>query len=86
MIGAFDLNYYQPEQIKRVRVVRRADGYYAQFCVAIDRLEEVEPTEQVIALDVGYLIQEINNKQQQQRSLFFTQCNYNLLQKLVYIA
>ena len=27
MIGAFDLNYYQPEQIKRVRVVRKADGY-----------------------------------------------------------
>lgn len=55
MIGAFDLNYYQPEQIKRVRVVRRADGYYVQFCVAIDRLEEVEPTEQVIALDVGLM-------------------------------
>jgi putative transposase len=55
LIGAFDLNYYQSEQIKRVRVVRRADGYYAQFCVAIDRLEEVEPTEQVIALDVGLM-------------------------------
>lgn len=55
MMGAFDLNYYQPEQIKRVRVVRRADGYYAQFCVAIDRLEAVEPTEQVIALDVGLM-------------------------------
>ena len=55
MMGAFDLNYYQPEQIKRVRVVRRADGYYAQFCVAIDRLEAVEPTEQIIALDVGLM-------------------------------
>jgi putative transposase len=55
MIGAFELNYYQREQIKRVRVVRRADGYYAQFCVAIDRVELVEPTEQVIALDVGLM-------------------------------
>ena len=55
MIGATSLNYYQPEQIKRVRVLRRADGYYAQFCLAIDRLEEVEPTEQVIALDVGLM-------------------------------
>lgn len=55
MIGAFELNYYQREQIKRVRVVRRADGYYAQFCVAIDRVEKVEPTEQVIALDVGLM-------------------------------
>lgn len=55
MIGANDLNYYQLKQIKRVRVVRRADGYYAQFCIAHDRLEEVEPTEQVIALDVGLM-------------------------------
>lgn len=55
MIGEIDLNYYQREQIKRVRVVRRADGYYAQFCVAIDRVDQVEPTEQVIALDVGLM-------------------------------
>jgi putative transposase len=55
MIGAFDLNYYQTKQIKKVRVVRRADGYYAQFCLAIDRLEAVTPTEQIIALDVGLM-------------------------------
>ena len=55
MIGAFDLNYYQPEQIKRVRVVRKADGYYAQFCIKHDRFEEIEPTEQVTALDVGLM-------------------------------
>lgn len=55
MIGACDLNYYQPEQIKRVRVVRKADGYYAQFCIKHDRFEEIEPTEQVTALDVGLM-------------------------------
>ncbi len=55
MIGAFDLNYYQPKQIKRVRVIRRADGYYIQFCIKHDRSEETEPTEQVTALDVGLL-------------------------------
>ena len=55
MIGAFDLNYYQPRQIKRVRVIRRADGYYIQFCIKHDRYEETEPTEQVTALDVGLL-------------------------------
>lgn len=55
MIGAFDLNYYQPEQIKRVRVVRKADDYYAQFCIKHDRFEESEPTEQVTALDVGLM-------------------------------
>lgn len=53
MIGATDLNYYQLGQIKRVRVVRRADGYYAQFCIQHERREEIQPTEQVTALDVG---------------------------------
>jgi transposase len=32
-----------------------ADGYYAQFCLKHDRFEEVEPTEQVTALDVGLM-------------------------------
>ena len=30
--GTRDLHEYQLKQIKRVRVVRRADGYYCQFC------------------------------------------------------
>lgn len=55
MIGAFDLNYYQPNQIKRVRVIKKADGYYVQFCIQHARFEKVEPTEQVTALDVGLL-------------------------------
>ena len=55
IIGATDLNYYQLGQIKRVRVVRRADGYYAQFCIQYERSEEIQPTEQVTALDVGLL-------------------------------
>lgn len=55
MIGAADLNYYQLEQIKRVRVVRRADGCYAQFCIQHERREEIPPTEQITALDVGLL-------------------------------
>lgn len=33
----------------------RARGYDAQFCVAIDRLEQVAPTQQVLALDVGLM-------------------------------
>jgi putative transposase len=53
LVGSRDLNFYQIEQIKRVRLVRRADGYYAQFCVDVDRKEEVEPTQTTIGLDVG---------------------------------
>ncbi|HCF29343.1 MAG TPA: transposase, partial [Cyanobacteria bacterium UBA11049] len=55
MHGATDLNYYQLGQIKRVRVVRRADGYYAQFCIQHERREEIHVSEQVTALDVGLL-------------------------------
>jgi putative transposase len=40
-------------QIKRVRVVRRADGYYCQFCLDVDRVERREPTGKTIGLDVG---------------------------------
>jgi len=32
LIGTHDLHFYQIEQIKRVRLVKRADGYYCQFC------------------------------------------------------
>jgi putative transposase len=53
MKGTRDLNFYQPDQIKRVRLVKRADGYYVQFCIAIDRQEALHPTGQTIGLDVG---------------------------------
>jgi putative transposase len=36
-----------------VRLVKRADGYYVQFCVAVDRQETLHPTGQTIGLDVG---------------------------------
>jgi putative transposase len=51
--GTRDLNFYQLEQINRVRVVRRSDGYYVQFVVDVERSEEREPTKRTIGLDVG---------------------------------
>lgn len=51
--GTRDLNFYQPDQIKRVRLVKRADGYYVQFCIQVDREEVIEPTHRTIGLDVG---------------------------------
>ena len=53
LVGSRDLNSYQIKQIKRVRLVKRADGYYAQFCVDVDRREEIEPSKTTIGLDVG---------------------------------
>ncbi|MEH2378409.1 MAG: transposase [Nostoc sp.] len=51
--GTRDLHFYQINQIKRVRLVKRADGVYVQFCIDIDRSENIEPTGNTVGLDVG---------------------------------
>ncbi len=51
--GTWDLHYYQLNQIKRVRLVRRADGYYVQFLVSTENKVDVELTGKMIGLDVG---------------------------------
>jgi putative transposase len=51
--GTRDLHFYQINQIKRVRLVKRADGIYVQFCVDVNRSENIEPTGNTIGLDVG---------------------------------
>jgi putative transposase len=53
LVGFRDLHFYAQEEIKRVRVIRRADGYYAQFCVSVERVEEVVPTGKAVGIDVG---------------------------------
>src|SRR6266516_2595595 len=44
---------FPTEQIKRVRIVHRADGYYVQFGVKADRVIEHAPTGKQIGIDVG---------------------------------
>ena len=51
--GTRDLHFYQINQIKRVRLVKRADGVYVQFCINVDRSENIEPTGKTVGLDVG---------------------------------
>jgi putative transposase len=53
LVGTYDLNFYPIESIKRVRLIRRADGYYCQFVLSVDVKIETEPANSVIALDVG---------------------------------
>lgn len=56
LIGSKEFYYdvcLESDPIKRVRVVRRADGYYAQFCIKHSR-EELQPaTGKAVGLDVG---------------------------------
>lgn len=51
--GTRDLHFYQVNQIKRVRLVKRADGVYVQFCIDVNRKENIEPTGNTVGLDVG---------------------------------
>ena len=56
LIGSRDINYYQPEQIKRVRIIKRADGYYVQFSIKLDPRDTVKPlkpSQKAIGIDVG---------------------------------
>ena len=53
LVGNRDLHFYAPNEIKRVRVIRRADGYYAQFCINVERTAEFIPTGKAIGIDVG---------------------------------
>ncbi len=53
LIGSRDLHFYDPLLIKRVRLIKRADGFYAQFCLAVERQENTVNTGKKIGLDVG---------------------------------
>src|SRR5215469_3702018 len=44
---------YALPTIKRVRIVRRADGYFCQFCIAVCRLKAHEDTGVERGIDVG---------------------------------
>ncbi|MBD1930174.1 transposase [Trichocoleus sp. FACHB-90] len=51
--GTYDLNYYDIKLLKRVRLVRRADGYYAQFAIDVKVRVETKPTGKMVGLDLG---------------------------------
>ncbi len=53
LIGTRDIETFPIKQIKRVRIVRRADGYYVQFGVKADRRLEHVPTGKQVGIDVG---------------------------------
>jgi transposase len=44
---------FPTKQIKRVRIVHRADGYYVQFVVKADRIVKHIPTGKAVGIDVG---------------------------------
>jgi putative transposase len=53
LIGTYDLTHYDESLIKRVRLVRRADGYYVQFCLQSECQVQTEPRQKAVGIDVG---------------------------------
>lgn len=53
LVGTRSIATFPAQQIKRVRIVRRADGYYGQFCVQADRHIEHVPTGNQMGIDLG---------------------------------
>jgi putative transposase len=53
LLGKWDVHQYDVKSIKRVRLLRRADGYYCQFAVNVECVDIQPPTGQKIGLDVG---------------------------------
>ncbi|NET65040.1 MAG: transposase [Moorea sp. SIO1G6] len=51
--GTWDLWWFDQKLIKRVRILKKADGYYVQFCVKVNRTEELRSTGYAVGLDVG---------------------------------
>jgi putative transposase len=53
LLGTRSIETFPVEGIKRVRVVRRADGYYVQFCVQAERRIPHPATGKQLGIDVG---------------------------------
>ncbi|MGB5709952.1 MAG: transposase [Waterburya sp.] len=53
LVGSRDIYFYNANEIKRVRLVKRADGYYCQFSLKVDVQIETNLTNKMVGLDVG---------------------------------
>ncbi|GAB1538127.1 hypothetical protein NUACC21_07850 [Scytonema sp. NUACC21] len=53
LLGKWDIHTYPVKDIKRVRLVRKADGYYCQFAYSIEVKPEQRTGNGEIGLDVG---------------------------------
>lgn len=56
LIGSRDLAYFQEFQIQRVRLVKRADSFFCQFCLKLDVRDitpELPQTKNMVGIDVG---------------------------------
>ncbi|NEQ65122.1 MAG: IS200/IS605 family element transposase accessory protein TnpB [Symploca sp. SIO2D2] len=53
LLGKWDIHTFDVRLIKRVRIVRRADGYYVQFCVKVEHQSIAPISHAQVGIDVG---------------------------------
>jgi putative transposase len=53
LLGKWDIHQYDQKLIKRVRIVRKSNNYFVQFCVAVNVEKESRISDGEIGLDVG---------------------------------
>jgi putative transposase len=53
LLGKWDIHQYDQKLIKRVRIVRKSNNYFVQFCVAVNAEKESRIADGEIGLDVG---------------------------------
>jgi putative transposase len=53
LVGTRSIETFPTKQIKRVRLVKRADGCYVQFAVQAERKIDQQPTDHAVGIDVG---------------------------------
>ncbi|MGD1912161.1 MAG: RNA-guided endonuclease InsQ/TnpB family protein [Rivularia sp. (in: cyanobacteria)] len=53
LLGKWDINTIDEKLVKRVRIIKRADGFYVQFCVKVDNTQTVPDATSEVGIDVG---------------------------------
>ena len=53
LIGTFKREILDKSTIKRVRLIKRADGFYCQFVLEIERVEPFDSTGKEVGIDLG---------------------------------
>ena len=53
LIGTFNRQLLDKSTIKRVRLIKRADGFYCQFVLDIERVEPLDSTVKEVGIDLG---------------------------------
>ncbi|MEB3216403.1 MAG: transposase [Nostocales cyanobacterium 94392] len=87
LLGKWDIHTFDEKLIKRVRIVKRADGFYVQFCVKIDNTQPAPDTTSEVGIDVGlqYFYSDSNgNHEENPRFLRSAEKNIKRSQRKIY--